>query len=68
MQPSADWIEDCQRWRGEVLTGVAAHWCWDWDDLPVDETTDEITSCTCDLSNLPGAEEARRRAQEVDRG
>lgn len=30
--------EDCLRWRGSMLTGDFAHWCWDWDGLPVDET------------------------------
>lgn len=43
-----DWIDDCQRWRGRVLTGKYAHWCFDWDGLPVDETTqDEWECCTC---------------------
>jgi hypothetical protein len=42
-----DWNEDCLRWRGSVLTGKYAHWCMDWDGLPVDETTSEWDSCTC---------------------
>ena len=42
-----EWTEDCYRWRGVLLTGVLSHWCWDWDMLPVDETTMEITSCGC---------------------
>lgn len=42
-----EWIEDCLRWRGTVLTGEYAHWCYDWDDLPVDETTEEFECCTC---------------------
>jgi hypothetical protein len=42
-----DWIEDCMKWRGKVLKGVHAHWCWDWDGLPVDETTPEHECCTC---------------------
>jgi hypothetical protein len=44
---SQDWIDDCLRWRGVVLEGVYAHWCADWDDLPVDETTPEFESCCC---------------------
>ena len=44
--PSPDWIEDCMRWRGRVLTGKHAHWCHDWDCLPIDETTDEFP-CAC---------------------
>lgn len=44
---SGDWGEDCLRYRGAVLTGQLAHWCHDWDGLPVDETTEEIKTCTC---------------------
>jgi hypothetical protein len=44
---SAEWIEDSMHWRGKVLTGKRAHWCFDWDMLPCDETTDEITACHC---------------------
>jgi hypothetical protein len=42
------WVEDCMRWRGEVLHGDHVHWCFDWDGLPVDETTREVSSCTCE--------------------
>lgn len=35
------------RWRGHVLTGDWGHWCNDWDGLPIDETTDEISACEC---------------------
>jgi hypothetical protein len=41
------WIVDCLRWRGRVLTGKKSHWCWDWDGLPVDETSDEFDCCGC---------------------
>jgi hypothetical protein len=37
---------DCMRWRGKVLTGKFAHWCEEWDGLPVDETTPEWP-CGC---------------------
>jgi hypothetical protein len=33
-----DWIADCMKYRGVVLTGVYSHWCPDWDGLPIDET------------------------------
>lgn len=46
------WAEDCEHWRGRLLVGVLCHWCADWDDLPVDETTMEIDCCGCDLSEL----------------
>lgn len=38
---------DCIKWRGQLLTGRYAHWCWDWDGLPVDETCDEFSACNC---------------------
>jgi hypothetical protein len=41
-----EWIADCRRWRGRVLTGKMAHWCGGWDGLPVDETTPEWP-CEC---------------------
>lgn len=44
---SDEWVEDCIRYRAEILVGYCAHWCWDWDSLPVDETTPEIASCHC---------------------
>ena len=44
---ASEWEEDCLRWRGRVLTGNKAHWCQDWDFLPVDETCFEIEACHC---------------------
>lgn len=43
----AEWKEDCMRYRGVVLTGEKSHWCYEWDGLPVDETTREFDCCTC---------------------
>lgn len=48
--PSPDnkeWVEDCMRYRGKILAGEKAHWCADWDGLPVDETTPEFECCGC---------------------
>jgi len=45
-----DWEEDCLRWRGRLLNpeGRFAHWCNDWDDLPMDDTCDEFPdTCSC---------------------
>ena len=42
----AEWEADCMRWRGRTLTGRYPHWCWDWDGLPVDDTTPEWP-CAC---------------------
>lgn len=47
-QPSTDWIVDCRHWRGRVLTGQYAHWCYQWDDLPMDETCPEWP-CGCEI-------------------
>jgi len=41
------WGNDCMRWWGYILTGQKAHWCPDWDYLPIDETLNEINACTC---------------------
>lgn len=44
----AQWQEDCLKWRGRILYGEKAHWCADWDGLPVDETTpEELDCCHC---------------------
>ena len=45
--PSKDWIEDSTHWWGRVLDGAFAHWCLDWDELPIDSTCMEIIACTC---------------------
>lgn len=50
---------DSMKWHGVVLTGKFAHWCNDWDFLPIDETCDEFTSC-CDVVD-PEAETYRER-------
>lgn len=44
---SKHWIEDCRKWWGCVLTGGDAHWCGDFDDLPIDNTCGEYEYCTC---------------------
>ena len=41
-----EWEADCLKWRGKILTGKHAHWCMDWDDLPIDETCSEWP-CAC---------------------
>lgn len=43
---SKEWMEDCIEFRGEILTGKYGHWCFDWDDLPIDETCDEWPCCS----------------------
>lgn len=45
---SPDWIRDCYRWRGRPLLGQHGHWCPEWDELPIDETTPEWP-CACDV-------------------
>lgn len=48
-----EWEADCMKWRGRVLTGRFAHWCYDWDGLPVDETTpDEFECCGCTFEGV----------------
>ncbi len=38
-----DWLQE----RYDKLTGKYKHWCYDWDDLPIDETTSEWSGCNC---------------------
>ena len=33
-----EWEEECTKIYGRVLTGQYSHWCWEFDDLPIDET------------------------------
>ena len=49
-EPSKAWKEDSIRWRGRIMTGEYAHWCPDWDYLPIDETTPEWP-CACSMSD-----------------
>lgn len=43
---SSEWIADCLKWRKRWLKGRYAHWCFEWDGLPIDETTLEWP-CGC---------------------
>lgn len=55
----SDWEDDCLRWRGLILTGKRAHWCDDFDGLPVDDTCWEASVCHC----YDGDPEARSTAE-----
>ncbi len=49
------WVRDCFLWRGRMLTGRYAHWCYEWDGLPVDETCGgEWSCCHCFLGEADG--------------
>jgi hypothetical protein len=41
------WELDCKHYWGKTLTGEKAHWCPEFDDLPIDETCDEFKWCEC---------------------
>ena len=48
---SEEWKDECLLTYGEILTGKNAHWCWDWDGMPIDETCKmEMECCTCEIS------------------
>lgn len=32
-------------------SGIYAHFCYDWDELLIDETDPEFEACTCGKSN-----------------
>lgn len=44
------WHEDCMKYYGRVLMGSKAHYCPEFDYLPIDETCDEIESCSCEFN------------------
>lgn len=44
---NASWETICLRYRGRVLKGKLAHYCGDWDFLPIEEGDEEMKSCTC---------------------
>lgn len=50
---ASDWEVDCLKWRGRVLTGNGCHWCFDWDDLPIDDTCYEWPCCDVAYGCLP---------------
>ena len=53
-----DWTRDCLEWRGVLLEGRYAHWCPNWDHLPMDETCPEWP-CQCgvdaDIDGTPSS-------------
>jgi hypothetical protein len=61
----AGWEHDSKHWRGKVMTGLYAHWCSDWDDLPIDETCPEWP-CACS-DELIATIEARFAAGTLER-
>ena len=46
-----EWIADCRRFWGRVLKGPHAHWCPEWDYLPIDSNCEEFEACTCSFKN-----------------
>jgi hypothetical protein len=48
-----EWQMDCMLYRGEVLRGQFAHWCFDWDGLPIDESCPEWPCCDFAYQQLP---------------
>lgn len=56
------WEDDCRTYRGEILAGRYAHWCCEWDDLPIDETCLEWPCCPFEPENITEAERVEARA------
>lgn len=48
-----DWEKDCFRFWGKILNGTGAHWCAEFDFLPIDDTCAEVEYCTCGLKGIP---------------
>jgi hypothetical protein len=38
---------DSYRFHHRILVGKYAHYCLEWDELPIDETCKEIEVCNC---------------------
>lgn len=58
------WETDCMEYRGAVLTGRYAHWCAEWDDLPIDETCEEWP-CDCGIIDYVDNRRVERKEQEI---
>lgn len=56
LSANQEFERDSKKWHGRILRGQYAHWCDDWDDLPIDETCMEFTACTCYSGSAPVAE------------
>ena len=54
MSNLSDWVNDCMKWHGHVLTGNFRHWCAEWDDLPIDNTCKEFEACHCNFEEVTG--------------
>ena len=51
-KPVEEWMKECQRWHGRVLTSAFRHYCPDWDFLPIDTSLDEFGACTCEYPDV----------------
>jgi hypothetical protein len=54
-EPHPQFVEDSMKWRGRVLRGKYAHWCPEWDELPIDETCSEWP-CNCGFQEWKDAQ------------
>lgn len=48
----SDWETDCLHWYGKILRGPDAHWCLEFDDLPINAWCSEYQACLCKKSML----------------
>lgn len=51
----SQWDEDCLEWRGQPLIGLYAHWCPNYDNIPMDETCPEWP-CQCGIEEIVAQE------------
>ena len=56
------WAIESVRYRGEVLTGHYAHYCCEWDGLPIDETCIEWPCCSFEPAKISEEQKAEARA------
>lgn len=73
MNQFEEFWQKSQKTHGRILKGQYAHWCTDWDDMPIDETCMEFASCTCYSDRAPeikaevsAIQEQLQRQREAD--
>lgn len=47
-----EWINDCSQYWSRTLIGLYAHYCFDWDLKPIDETLEEFKYCLCNKETI----------------
>lgn len=63
MSQFTEFEQDSLKFHRRILKGPYAHWCDEWDDLPIDATCSEFAACGC----YSGSEFEKLRAEVRER-